>query len=76
MSKKWYPVIDVVKCIECGACVNKCSHGVYEKNTNTPKVIFPEGCVDGCTGCKKLCPVDAISYIGDIGSKNLCSCNS
>ena len=50
MSKKWYPVIDVEKCSECGACINKCSHGVYDKTSSFPKVIYTDGCVDGCRG--------------------------
>ena len=31
MSKKWHPVINYESCSECGACVKKCSYGVYEK---------------------------------------------
>lgn len=33
MAKKWYPVVDILSCIECGTCVNFCSHGVYDKKT-------------------------------------------
>ena len=35
MAKKWYPVVDILSCIECGTCVNFCSHGVYDKK-NAP----------------------------------------
>lgn len=31
MAKKWYPVVDVLSCTECGTCVNFCTHGVYDK---------------------------------------------
>lgn len=24
MAKKWYPVVDIQHCIECGTCVNEC----------------------------------------------------
>ncbi len=77
MSKTWYPVIDYSTCLECGVCVNKCSHGVYEKETNTPKVIFSEGCIEGCTGCQKLCPSSSIEYVGqELKNGNLnCGCN-
>jgi len=75
MSKKWYPVINYENCVECGACINKCSHGVYEKGTSKPNVIFPEGCVEGCRGCQKLCPADAIEYVGDTGSNSSCDCS-
>ena len=66
MSKKWYPVIDYANCSECGACVNKCTHGVYNKaDTSKPIVVYPEGCVDGCHGCGNLCPQNAITYMGE-----------
>lgn len=81
MSKQWYPVIDYVNCVECGTCVNKCSHGVYEKEkAPAPLVIYPEGCVDGCHGCGNLCPQNAISYVGDVDNKAKsgcgCGCNN
>ena len=31
MAKNWYPVIDILSCMECGACVSFCPHGVYDK---------------------------------------------
>lgn len=74
MAKKWYPVIDYEKCIECGACVKKCKNKVYRTNTNKPNVIYPEGCVDGCRGCQKLCPTGAIEYVGDTGGQKTVDC--
>ncbi len=78
MSKTWYPVIDYEKCIECGACTEKCKHGVYDlKKAPTPVVVKPEGCVHGCHGCGNLCPSEAISYVGEVrqGNENCgCSC--
>ena len=69
MSKNWYPVIDEENCIECGACVKKCTHKVYSKaDAPRPVVVFPEGCVQGCHGCAALCPSEAISYFGDTGN--------
>lgn len=66
MSKKWYPVIDYAKCIECGACVDMCQNGVYDKKkAPTPVVVLPEGCIEGCHGCGNLCPAEAISYVGE-----------
>jgi len=77
MSKKWYPVINYETCNECGACVNKCSHGVYEKSTSRPHVINPDGCIDGCHGCQKLCQTQSIEYVGDTGQSQSISidCN-
>jgi len=66
MAKKWYPVIDYSKCKECGSCIKKCTHGVYDqKKSPTPVVINPVGCIDQCHGCGNICPVGAITYVGD-----------
>ncbi|MDD6468001.1 MAG: DUF2703 domain-containing protein [Erysipelotrichaceae bacterium] len=66
MAKKWYPVVDILSCVECGTCVNFCSHGVYDKKKSpAPVVIHPEYCVDHCHGCGIKCPVGAITYVGD-----------
>lgn len=66
MSKKWYPVIDVPVCIECGACMNFCKNGVYDKSkAPSPVVINPSGCIEHCHGCQKQCPTGAISYVGE-----------
>lgn len=77
MSKKWYPVINYETCIECGACIEKCSHGVYDKSNSKPTVIHPEGCIDGCRGCQNLCPSESIQYVGDTGINKGggCSCD-
>jgi NAD-dependent dihydropyrimidine dehydrogenase PreA subunit len=76
MSDKWYPVINYEKCIECGACVELCPNGVYEKESNSPNVIHPENCSTGGSCCQAQCPADAIEYVGDkqAEEKNECSC--
>ena len=75
MSKKWYPVIDYVECIECGACVKMCKQGVYDKSkAPSPIVIHPEGCIEGCRGCGNLCPKNAIQYVGDSKNTGGCDC--
>ena len=66
MAKNWYPVIDITAYAECGKCVEKCGHGVYDKaKTPVPVVVYPEGCVDHCHGCGNLCPNGAITYVGE-----------
>lgn len=66
MAKTWYPVIDYLTCEECGTCVMKCSHSVYDTaKTPSPVVKNPETCVDHCHGCGNRCPVGAITYVGD-----------
>ena len=67
MSETWYPVINDELCSECGACIAKCTHGVYDKDNTHPTVIYPVGCITGCQGCQKLCPTGAIQYFGDTG---------
>jgi len=75
MSKTWYPVINIELCTECGTCVNKCTHGVYNKD-EAPRavVIYPEGCVQGCTGCGTLCPSGAITYFSGTSQKSPGGC--
>lgn len=66
MAKKWYPEINILTCQECGSCVAKCSHGVYDKSkAPVPVVVNPDNCIDHCHGCGNLCPVGAITYVGD-----------
>ena len=58
----WFPTIDYDKCSGCLACVNKCTHGVFAEEDGKPKVINPNNCVIGCTGCEPVCPKNAISH--------------
>jgi len=74
MAEKWYPVIDFDKCSNCLVCVEHCKHGVYDKGKDIPTVILPVNCIDGCRGCQKKCPEEAISYFGDDGSRKESSC--
>ncbi|HWR11000.1 MAG TPA: 4Fe-4S dicluster domain-containing protein [Rectinemataceae bacterium] len=77
MSRRWYPVIDYVKCAECGSCVAMCRHGVYDKlRSPTPVVIFPDGCVAGCKGCGNACPNEAIAYVGDMKAADGRGCDA
>ncbi len=70
MAKNWYPVIDILTCMECGTCVNFCQHGVYDKEKSpVPVVVNPGGCIDHCHGCQTKCPVGAIAYVGDTGEQ-------
>lgn len=66
MAKNWYPVIDRLACEECGTCVDKCTHGVYDKSkAPVPAVVKPENCIDHCHGCGNTCPNGAVSFAGD-----------
>lgn len=66
MAKTWYPVIDYMACVECGACVAICPHNVYDtKKAPSPIVKNPAACIDHCHGCGSICPAGAITYVGD-----------
>ena len=66
MAKTWYPVIDYLTCEDCGTCVAKCPHGVYDTaKAPSPVVKDPVSCVDHCHGCGNRCPVGAITYVGE-----------
>ena len=66
MAKTWYPVIDYLTCVECGTCVAKCPHSVYDAaKAPSPIVKNSEACIDHCHGCGNRCPVGAITYVGD-----------
>ena len=46
MSKYWYPVINYNKCDACGACIEKCNFGVYNKREDRKsEVVYQEGCM-------------------------------
>lgn len=77
MSTTWYPMINYENCIECGACIDHCTHGVYKKDeAPKPIVIYPDNCVQGCTGCAKECLVEAITYFGQNEKVSESSCCS
>lgn len=71
----WYPVIDREKCSSCGTCIDFCKNGVCDKEKREPAVIFPEVCIDQCSGWQNRCQENAISYFGDDGKESTgCSC--
>ena len=80
MAKNWYPVIDILTCMECGTCIRFCPHGVYDKRkAPVPVVVNPDGCIGHCRGCQTKCPAGAIAYVGDMGDRSnaapACCCN-
>lgn len=62
----WFPTVDYIKCVICGACVDYCKLGVYdivqENGEKKPVVKNPNNCVVFCTGCQDECPEGAISF--------------
>ena len=78
---KWFPKINYKKCTSCMTCVSFCTHGVYAEKDGKPKVVYPNNCVVGCTGCDGICPQKAIShppksYLDNLAknAKPACSC--
>ncbi|QSX09168.1 ferredoxin family protein [Alkalibacter rhizosphaerae] len=74
MARKWYPVIDWMKCTECGACIERCMNGVYKQGTKRPLVLHPENCT-ACMACQRVCPENAITYEGDTIGDVGCGCS-
>jgi NAD-dependent dihydropyrimidine dehydrogenase PreA subunit len=77
MSTKWYPVINYDTCIECAACCDFCSNGVYSLEQSKPVVTNPDLCEEGCKGCEPICPTESIRHFGDDSTipEVKCDCN-
>jgi nitroreductase/NAD-dependent dihydropyrimidine dehydrogenase PreA subunit len=55
------PIVNNVKCISCGKCIEVCPKDVFSFNINKKLTISSEGCML-CSHCYNICPVDAISF--------------
>jgi NAD-dependent dihydropyrimidine dehydrogenase PreA subunit len=64
VATTWYPVVDPEKCTGCLTCVEFCPHGVFEARDGKALVVEPDGCVEFCRACEKLCDAEAICYAG------------
>lgn len=60
----WFPSIDYEKCDSCKTCVEFCTLGVYDFNSDENKVYVtnPYSCVVSCNGCESKCPNSAIIF--------------
>ncbi len=58
------PLVDEIKCIGDGICVNVCPArpNVFLME-DVSRVVHPEACVDGCTECVDNCPTGAIRIL-------------
>jgi NAD-dependent dihydropyrimidine dehydrogenase PreA subunit len=62
-ERAWFPVIDYSKCTNCGACLDFCLFGVYEKREDgSIEVKTPFNCKDNCPACARICPHNAIIF--------------
>ncbi|WP_331946039.1 4Fe-4S binding protein [Clostridium sp.] len=64
--RKRRPVIDDVKCIKCGICVEDCPCGVIEINE---KVTIDYAYCKGCGICVEECPKKAILFVAESNFK-------
>ena len=63
MSEKntYHAKIDVETCVSCGACVESCWRGIYEKGTDEIQIREDKtsACI-GCLECQHCCPTGAL----------------
>lgn len=62
-GERWYPVVDLSRCTNCGHCLEFCLFGVYETGTDDRVcVVNPDSCKAGCPACSRVCPAGAIMF--------------
>ena len=55
------PIVNNVKCISCGKCIEVCPKDVFSFNSINKITISGEGCML-CSHCYNICPVEAVSF--------------
>jgi len=62
-ADRWYPVVDIARCVNCKQCLRFCLFGVYELGPLATVVVAnPDNCKAGCPACARLCPNSAIMF--------------
>jgi len=59
---EWGPTIDAAACTDCGACLDFCQNGVYERVEGHVVVAHRASCIAGCSHCATLCEPDALAF--------------
>jgi Pyruvate/2-oxoacid:ferredoxin oxidoreductase delta subunit len=63
VAKRWYPVIDCSRCVNCKQCMQFCLFGVYSLDASgAVRVASPDRCKTGCPACSRICPRGAIMF--------------
>ena len=66
-----HPVIDVSRCMGCGACVNACpEHNVLGMLEGKAHLVAPANCI-GHGACQKSCPFGAIELVFGSASRGV-----
>lgn len=63
MPPRWYPVVDLSRCSQCGHCLQFCLFGVYALDAEGHVMVAnPDRCKAGCPACSRICPQGAIIF--------------
>lgn len=63
VSRRWYPVIDFSRCVNCMECIDFCLFGVYGIDQQETIIVEqPDNCRQGCPACSRVCPENAIMF--------------
>jgi ferredoxin len=53
-------------CINCGACLDVCPHGVFAPGNGRVQIVRHEACME-CGACQLNCPAEAITVNSGVG---------
>jgi NAD-dependent dihydropyrimidine dehydrogenase PreA subunit len=53
-------------CINCGACLDVCPHGVFAAGNGRVQIVRHEACME-CGACQLNCPAGAITVDSGVG---------
>jgi NAD-dependent dihydropyrimidine dehydrogenase PreA subunit len=53
-------------CINCGACLDVCPHGVFALGNGRVQIVRHEACME-CGACELNCPAGAITVNSGVG---------
>jgi NAD-dependent dihydropyrimidine dehydrogenase PreA subunit len=63
LSARWYPVVDLARCNNCGHCLQFCIFDVFTSDDSGAVVVQnPDNCKPGCPACSRVCPESAIMF--------------